>query len=100
MEEGLTKNVNVGLLGLAFMLVFAGFQTMGNVQPIILDSARNQTSDGYVPGFSGDGFTSAAIIYAVFTFANWIAPPIVSKIGPRFTLIGNGIQESQSDELV
>lgn len=91
MEEGLTKNVNVGLLGLAFMLVFAGFQTMGNVQPIILDSARNQTSDGYVPGFSGDGFTSAAIIYAVFTFANWIAPPIVSKIGPRFTLIGGGI---------
>ena len=51
MEEKRVKILNVGLLGLAFMLVFASFQTLGNVQPIILDSARNESSGGYVEGF-------------------------------------------------
>ena len=50
MEERQVKLINVGLLGLAFMLVFTAFQTLGNVQPIILDSARNESSGGYVDG--------------------------------------------------
>ena len=50
MEERQVKLLNVGLLGLAFMLVFTAFQTLGNVQPIILDSARNESSGGYVEG--------------------------------------------------
>ena len=50
MEEKQLKVLNVGLLGLAFMLVFTAFQTLGNVQPIILDSARNESSGGYVEG--------------------------------------------------
>ena len=88
MEESSVKVLNVGLLGLAFMLVFAAFQTMGNVQTVILDSAANKTSKGYVEGFTGDGFTSLAIVYSVFTFSNWFAPPVVSFIGPRLTLLG------------
>ena len=44
MEQQTVKNLNVFLLGLAFMLVFAAFQTMGNVQTVILDSAKNTTS--------------------------------------------------------
>ena len=44
MEQQTVKNLNVFLLGLAFMLVFAAFQTMGNVQTVILDSAKNATS--------------------------------------------------------
>ena len=64
MEEKTVKNLNVGLLGLAFMLVFTAFQTMGNVQTVILQSAQNKTSSGYVEGFTGDGYTSLAIIYA------------------------------------
>ena len=71
MEEKTVKNFNVGLLGLAFLLIITGFLTMSNVQPVILDSARNETSDGFVPGFSGDGFVSVAIVYAVFTIANF-----------------------------
>ena len=56
MEERQVKLLNVGLLGLAFMLVFTAFQTLGNVQPIILDSARNESSGGYVDGlFIYDG---------------------------------------------
>ena len=41
----------------------------------------------FFKGFTGDGFLSAAVIYAVFTFANWFAPPVVSFLGPRITLI-------------
>ena len=32
-----------------------------------------------------------AIIYAVFSVANWFAPPVVAFMGPRFTLISGGI---------
>ena len=77
------------ILGLAFMLVFSGFQTMGNVQPIILDSAKDNSSEGFVKDFNGNGLTSMAIVNAVFTFANLIVPPILSIIGPKLTLVGN-----------
>ena len=43
-NEQRIKDLNVGLLGLAFMLVFAAFQTMGNVQTVILDSAKNSNA--------------------------------------------------------
>lgn len=91
MEQQTIKNLNVFLLGLAFMLVFTAFQTMGNVQTVILDSAKNKSSDGYVEGFNGDGYYSLAVIYAVFTCANWFAPPVVSKLGPRITLFLGGV---------
>ena len=48
MEQQTVKNLNVFLLGLAFMLVFAAFQTMGNVQTVILDSAKNATSGQFL----------------------------------------------------
>jgi hypothetical protein len=91
MEERTVKNLNVGLLGLAFMLIFAAFKTMGNVQTTILKSAADPDSKGYIEGFTGDGFTSLAIIYMVFSFANWFAPSAVSLIGPRLTLVGGGV---------
>ena len=91
METKTVKILNVFILGMAFMLVFTAFNTIGNVQTVILDSAKNATSAGYVEGFTGDGFTSLAIIYAVFSLANWVAPPVVAFIGPRFTLIFGGV---------
>ena len=51
MEQQTVKNLNVFLLGLAFMLVFAAFQTMGNVQTVILDSAKNTTSGQFTLQF-------------------------------------------------
>ena len=51
MEQQTVKNLNVFLLGLAFMLVFAAFQTMGNVQTVILDSAKNATSGQFTLQF-------------------------------------------------
>jgi len=72
------------------MMVFTAWQTMGNVQTTILDSARKPGSPGYVEGFTADGFTSLAIIYASFSLSNWIAPSVVALLGPRLTLVAGG----------
>uniref|UniRef100_A0A1B0CC20 UNC93-like protein MFSD11 n=1 Tax=Lutzomyia longipalpis TaxID=7200 RepID=A0A1B0CC20_LUTLO len=70
--------LSVGVLGLGFMLLFTAFQTMGNIEKVVIDSiARDDTT------FSGDGYVSLAIIYATFTICNWLAPSVVALLGPR-----------------
>ncbi|KAK9693022.1 Ion channel regulatory protein UNC-93 [Popillia japonica] len=39
------------------------------------------------PNFTGDGYTSLAIIYAVFAVLNWSAPSVISIIGPKFAMV-------------
>lgn len=56
MEEQRKKDLNVFLLGLAFLLLFTAFQTMGNVQTVIIENAKNESSLGYVENYKGDGF--------------------------------------------
>lgn len=91
MDHNATKNVNVGLVGLAFMLVFTAFNTLGNVQTTILKSAADPASPGYVPGFHGSGYVSLAIIYTVFSAANWLSPSVVALLGPRPTMVAGGL---------
>lgn len=74
--------LNVILLGFAFMSVFTAFQTMGNVQKTMLDSIKKEDSN-----FKGDGYTSLAIIYAVFAIFNWAAPSAISMVGPKISMI-------------
>jgi hypothetical protein len=69
------------------MLIFTAFQTMGNVQTTILNSAKSNSSSGYVEGFTGDGYTSLAVIYAVFSMSNWFAPSVLALLGPRISLV-------------
>lgn len=47
-------------------------------QKTILDS---------IPGFTGNGFWSLAIIYGVFAITNWATPSIISLIGPRMAMV-------------
>ncbi|XP_034247837.1 UNC93-like protein MFSD11 [Thrips palmi] len=70
--------LNVILLGFGFMFVFTAFQTMGNIEQTVLDSIHADD-----PSFTGKGYTSLAVIYAVFAVCNWAAPSIISVIGPR-----------------
>jgi hypothetical protein len=79
------------ILGISFMFVFAAYQTMGNVETTILKCACNQNSTGYVEDFSGSGYTSLAIIYAVLAFSNWFTPSLLSLIGPKVALIIGGL---------
>jgi len=69
------------------MLIFTAFQTMGNVQTTILNSAKSNSSSGFVDGFTGDGYTSLAVIYAVFSLSNWFAPSVIALLGPRISLV-------------
>ena len=39
------------------------------------------------PEFKGDGYTSLAIIYAVFALCNWIAPSVIATSGPRGAML-------------
>lgn len=80
------KFTNVVILGFGFMFLFTSFQTMGNIEKTVLDSIHEDD-----PEFTGDGYISLAIIYAVFAICNWIAPSVISLTGPRCAmLIGAG----------
>ncbi|KAG7302811.1 hypothetical protein JYU34_012788 [Plutella xylostella] len=77
---------NVILLGFGFMFVFTAFQTMGNIEKTILDSISQDD-----PSFSGDGYTSLAIIYATLGLCNWLAPSVITFTGPRGAMIIGGL---------
>lgn len=84
-SERRVRTFNVWLLGIAFCLIFSGFNT--TTTNLIMESAARPGSAGYVEGFTGNGFISAAIVYGVFTLANWVAPSAVALMGPRMTMI-------------
>lgn len=48
----------------------------------MLDSIKNDD-----PNFTGDGYSSLAIIYATFSLFNWFAPSFISMTGPRTSII-------------
>ncbi|XP_075230897.1 UNC93-like protein MFSD11 [Lycorma delicatula] len=73
---------NVISLGVGFLLVFTAFQTMANIQKTVLESIKKDTKD-----FTGDGYTSLAIIYVVFSVCNWLAPSVISLCGARLSMI-------------
>nr|CAB3263792.1 UNC93-like protein MFSD11 [Phallusia mammillata] len=85
------KFYNVIVLGFSFMFMFTGFQTCGMIEQTVLNSYINETTkDGHVT-FHGNGYTSLAVIYIVFAFANWIAPSVVSILGPKYSMVAGGI---------
>jgi len=95
MEVDQVKKLNVFLLGLAFMFVFTGFNTMSGIQTLIFNSATKEHSGGFVPGFQGNGFIASAVIYGVFSIASWLAPSIVAWKGPRFAMFVAGLLYAQ-----
>ncbi|XP_013199956.1 UNC93-like protein MFSD11 [Amyelois transitella] len=80
------KFINVILLGFGFMFVFTAFQTMGNIEKTILESISQDDSS-----FTGDGYTSLAIIYATLAVCNWMAPSVITITGPRGAMIIGGV---------
>ncbi|XP_053975322.1 UNC93-like protein MFSD11 [Hylaeus volcanicus] len=78
--------VNVLILSWGFMLVFTAFQTMGNIEKTVLQSIRNED-----PNFTGEAYTSLAIVYAVFASCNWLAPSYISVTGPRVAILTGAV---------
>eukprot|EP00048_Salpingoeca_helianthica_P015418 m.226672 g.226672 ORF g.226672 m.226672 type:complete len:427 (-) comp17008_c0_seq1:30-1310(-) len=73
------KLYNIVVHGIAFMGLFTAFQTSSSFQTTVLKDVGLGSNLGY---------TSLAIIYAVFSVANFISPYIVDFLGPR---VGMGI---------
>lgn len=53
-----------------------------SVQKTVLQSIAKEN-----PNFTGEAYTSLAIIYAVFATCNWFAPSYISMTGPRAAII-------------
>lgn len=95
MEVDTVKKINIFLVGLAFMFVFTGFNTMVGIQTLIFNSATTEGSGGFIPGFEGNGFIASAVIYGVFSFASWLAPSAVAWKGPKVAMIIAGVLYAQ-----
>uniref|UniRef100_A0A1A9WGE6 UNC93-like protein MFSD11 n=1 Tax=Glossina brevipalpis TaxID=37001 RepID=A0A1A9WGE6_9MUSC len=76
-----SKFWNIIVMGLAYMLIFTAFQTLGNIEKNLLASLAEEDTT-----FDGDGFISLASIYVVFAFSNWLAPSILAVTGPRVSM--------------
>ena len=65
---------------------------------MIFKSATDPNSGGFVDGFHGDGFTSNAIIYAVFAMASWLAPSAVAIKGRDSSSIKHAEHDEDEDD--
>ncbi|XP_053144853.1 UNC93-like protein MFSD11 [Hemicordylus capensis] len=78
------KQLNVVVLGTAFMFMFTAFQTCGNIAQTVITNL-NHTD------FHGSAYTSMAVIYGVFSASNLISPSVVAIIGPQLSMFISGI---------
>ena len=76
------KTTNVILLGLVFMLLAS--RTPISIVKTVLYSATDVSGVGYIPGFTGDGYVANAILYSTFAVSNFLAPWLISIIGPKY----------------
>ena len=79
------KTFNVIFLGLVFMMLAS--RTPIAIMKTVMYSARDMGGSGYVKGFTGDGYIANAVLYATFAMSNFLAPWMISVIGPRYKVI-------------
>jgi len=80
------QTLNVLQLAVGFLFIFFAFNSQGFIEQTIINS---KNLSGVVSKHAG--YISAAIIYFVFTFANFIAAPIVGLLGARWAMVGGAI---------
>ncbi|CAB3400302.1 unnamed protein product [Caenorhabditis bovis] len=73
---------NVWQLGIGFFFNFFAFNSQGFIEEVVIDSA---SADQKINNHAG--YYSLAIIYAVFTAANFIAAPIVDILSPKWAMV-------------
>uniref|UniRef100_A0A0N5B673 UNC93-like protein MFSD11 n=1 Tax=Strongyloides papillosus TaxID=174720 RepID=A0A0N5B673_STREA len=75
------NTINVIQLGIGFFLIFFAFNSQGFIEESVINSFADK---GKISKHAG--YTSLAIIYAVFTLANFLAAPIVRFLGPKLSM--------------
>ncbi|XP_033209483.1 UNC93-like protein MFSD11 [Belonocnema kinseyi] len=73
--------LNVLILSWGFMFTFSAFLTTSNIQKTVLDSIANEDSN-----FTGDGYSSLAIVYAVLSICTIFTPCYAQTISPRLSI--------------
>ncbi|KAE9549637.1 hypothetical protein FO519_007144, partial [Halicephalobus sp. NKZ332] len=81
-----SETLNVLQLGAGFLLIFFSSYAQSAILETIID-AKNK--DGVVDEHAG--YVSAAIVTSVFTFANFIAAPVVGLLGVRWAMVSGAI---------
>ncbi|CAH0382556.1 unnamed protein product [Bemisia tabaci] len=78
--------LRTALLGLGFFFLFAGYNSLTNMEKTFLLSLQKD-----VPSFHGDGYIAQSIVYAVFAITLWLAPSVISITGPRLAMFFSAI---------
>ena len=93
------ETLNVVQLGCGFFLVFFAFNSAGFIEQTVIATLSKDRPIGKHAGYNrlaihrgncsvvSNLIFSLAIIYAVFTLSNFVAAPIVHKIGARYALV-------------
>ncbi|KAH7698937.1 Ion channel regulatory protein [Aphelenchoides avenae] len=74
--------LNVVQVAVAFFFIFFAFFTQAAIEQTVIDSYADR---GQISRYAG--YYSLAIIYAVFTVANFFAPPIVDKLKAKWSMV-------------
>ena len=82
MNNDKTRLFNIVILGISFMFVFTGFQTISVLQ---LQDPDN-VGDHVAPEHGGDRVT-LSVVYSVMAAFSCLAPPLLVTIGPRTCLM-------------
>ena len=75
-----TKLFNIVILGISFMFVFTGFQTVSILQ---LQDRDNVVDNGH----EGGDQVTLSVVYSVMAVFSCLAPPLLVTIGPRTCLM-------------
>lgn len=76
------NTINVTLLSIGFFFIFLAFFSQGLIEETVINTYAEKANLN-----KHAGYISLAIIYAVFTVANFIAPPIVTTLTARWSMV-------------
>lgn len=77
----LRGKLNVIFMGICFSLLFTSYFTIANLEKIFLVSVKDE-----VPGYTGDGYFSQAVISIVTAICLWISPAVCNAVGSKLTM--------------
>lgn len=82
-EQSVTREtISIVCLGLCFMILFSAEFTMINMQKTIVSSIQDDR-----PEFQVDGYTLHGITYSVTCIGYWLAPSVITVIGPKLGMV-------------